>query len=184
MRNQLISDIKSKLKITGGHFVDAEISDYIANIPPAKYKDFFKDLSGDEFSFKNGLDRVKIVSDRYTNTPKNDFIAEAKEIVSLMHSINKTAIYESQARGIGYVQFMAGLKIRETFNLSDKQAHVINEIGGREYIMKVNETEPNSLERKVVEQLEKYAHRDIKQLSAVSANKNVIQLANNIVKIG
>jgi hypothetical protein len=39
LKNQLIQYIKSKLKITGGHFVDAEISDYIANIPPAKYKE-------------------------------------------------------------------------------------------------------------------------------------------------
>jgi len=164
MKNQLIQDIKAKLKIVGGHFVDAEISDYIANIPPAKYKEFFKDLSGEEFSFKNGTDRVKIVSERYTNTPKSDFIAEAKEIVSLMHSINKTALKEAEARGIGYVQFMAGLKIRETFGLSDKQAHVINELGGRKYIMDINTTEPNSLEHKVVEQLEKYSNRDIKQL--------------------
>ena len=184
MKNQLIQDIKSKLKIVGGHFVDAEISDYISNIPPAKYKEFFKDLSGDEFSFKNGLDRVKIVSERYTNTPKNDFIAEAKEIVSLMHSINKTALKEAEAKGDGYIQIMASMNIRVTFGLTDKQAHIINEIGGREYIMKVNETEPNSLERKVVEQLEKYAHRDIKHLSAVRANQDVIQLASNIVKRG
>ena len=170
MKNQLIQDLKSKLKIVGGHFVDAEISDYIANIPPAKYKEFFKDLSGDEFSFKNGLDRVKIVSERYTNTPKNDFIAEAKEIVSLMHSINKTALKEAEAKGDGYIQIMASMNIRLSFGLSNKQAHIINEIGGREYIMKVNETEPNSLERKVIEQLEKYSHRDIKQLGHQKVN--------------
>ncbi len=181
MKNQLILDIKSKLKIVGGHFVDAEISDYIANIPPAKYKEFFKDLSGDEFSFKNGLDRVKIVSERYTNTPKNDFIAEAKEIVSLMHSINKTALKEAEAKGDGYIQIMASMNIRVSFGLTDKQAHVINEIGGREYIMKVNETEPNSLERKVIEQLEKYSHRDIKQIG-MRSNTTVSALVDGLAK--
>jgi|SRR3990167_3285147 len=180
MKNQLILDIKSKLKIVGGHFVDAEISDYITNIPPAKYKEFFKDLSGDEFSFKNGLDRVKIVSERYTNTPKNDFIAEAKEIVSLMHSMNKTALSHAEEKGEGYIQILNKIDMRLTFNLSDKQVCVLNELGGKKIIMKVNEQEPNSLERKVIEQLEKYLHRDIKQIGT-RQNTTVSALVDGLV---
>lgn len=63
--NPLIQDIKTKLNIEGGVFIDAEIESYIKDIPQARYLEFFKALSGDEFVHKNKLDRIAIVADRY-----------------------------------------------------------------------------------------------------------------------
>lgn len=179
MLDKFISDIKLKLKIEGGYYVDAEITDYIKNINPLQYKQFFKDLSGDEFQYKNGLDRVKIVSERYANVNKSDMDLEAEVICSLLHSINKTALHEAEAKGEGYKQIMASMNIRVTFSLSDMQAWVINEIGGRNFIMDINRTEPNSLHRMVLEHLNKYERRDIMQIGTKS---NVSALISSITR--
>ena len=46
MINKLLQDIKSKLNIQGGTFVDAEILDHLNTIDKEDYLDFFKSLSG------------------------------------------------------------------------------------------------------------------------------------------
>ena len=175
----MILDIKSKLKIVGGHFVDAEISDYIANIPPAKYKEFFKDLSGDEFSFKNGLDRVAIVAKRFT--PQSDHEAEARIIATLMHDINKIVLQEAESKGEDYYRLMMALNVRVSFSLTDKQAYVMNEIGGRDAIIKINTTEPNTLERKIIESLKRY-ERDNAGKTIALANKMSRNLIANVAE--
>ena len=174
MKAQLIADIKAKLSIPGGMFIDAEIAEYIAPLQPSQYSEFFKALSGEEYSFKKGIDRVAIVAKRFT--PQSDYEAEASVIATLMHDINKIVIQESEAKGVGYYELMMALNVRKSFQLTEKQAYVMNEIGGREAIMKINTTEPNTLERKIIESLKRFDRDNIgKALSiASSMTKNLI----------
>jgi len=59
---ELVQDIKSLLNIQGGLFIEQAIEDYLSDIDPKDYKDFFRELSGDKFAYKTGMDRVAIVS--------------------------------------------------------------------------------------------------------------------------
>ena len=156
MINELIKDIKLKLNIQGGDFVDAEIESYVVQLRPSQYSEFFKALSGEEFMFKKGIDRVFIVSKKFFDEPESDTEYEARVIATLMHDIQKVVTTESQAKGLDYVKLMRVVDIRTTFRLTPQQAYVMNEIGGREIIMRINNFEPNILENKITEALKKY----------------------------
>lgn len=179
MKAQLITEIKAKLSIPSGTFIDAEIAEYIAPLQPSQYQEFFKALSGEEYAFKKGIDRVAIVAKRFT--PQSDHEAEARVIASLMHDINKIVINESQSKGEGYFELMMALNIRKSFQLSDKQSYVMNEIGGREAIMKINITEPNTLERRIIESLKKFEHNNSGKTIAL-ANNMSRNLISNLAK--
>lgn len=168
MKNQLIADIKSKLSIPNGTFIDAEIAEYIAPIQPAQYSEFFKALSGEEYAFKKGIDRVAIVAKRFT--PQSDHESEARVISTLMHDINKIVTQESISKGEDYYRLMMALNVRKSFNLTDKQAYVMNELGGREAIIKINTTEPNTLERKIIQLLVKFDNENAGKTLAVARN--------------
>jgi hypothetical protein len=177
MKSQLITEIKAKLSILSGAFIDAEIAEYIAPLQPSQYSEFFKALSSirdDEYAFKKGIDRVAIVAKRFA--PQSDHEAEARVIASLLHDINKIVTQTAESKGIDYLQLMKAIRIRESFNLTDKQAYVMNEIGGREVIMKINTTEPNTLERKIIESLKKYERDNVVKTISVAKgmNRNLI----------
>lgn len=174
MRDKLITDIKAKLSIPSGTFIDAEIAEYIFTIQPSQYAEFFKALSGEEYSFKKGIDRVAIVAKRFT--PQSDHESEACVIATLMHDINKIVIQESISKGEDYYRLMMALNVRKSFHLTDKQAYVLNEIGGRDTIIKINTTEPNTLERRIIESLKRYDRDNVGKTLAVanSMSKNLI----------
>lgn len=174
MKGQLITEIKAKLSIPDGTFIDAEIAEYIAPLQPTQYAEFFKALSGEEYAFKKGIDRVAIVAKRFT--PESDHEAEARVIATLMHDINKIVLSESESKGEDYFRLMMALNVRKSFQLTDKQAYVMNEIGGREAIIKINTTEPNTLERKIIESLKRYERDNVgKTLSIASKmSRNLI----------
>lgn len=180
MQAKLIADIKAKLNIQGGIFVDGEIAEYIAPLRPSLYGEFFKALSGEEYAFKKGIDRVAIVSKKFCGEPESDLEHEAKIIATLLHDVNKVVTVESQAKGIGYVQLMRAIDIRATFNLTPKQSYVMNEIGGREAIMSINTTEPNTLERKIIESLKKYERENTQKTVGIA--QNISSLAGSIVR--
>lgn len=171
MLKNFISDIKTKLSIDGGEFVNSEIEHYVSKIPPAQYQEFFNALSGDEFRFHKGIDRVAIVAKKFFGEQKTDYEYEAECIASLMHSINKTVINESISKGEDYMFLMRSINIRATFDVSDKQAYVLNEIGGREAIICVNTTEPNALLGNIIKSLEKYDREN---------GSNTLKIAGNI----
>lgn len=163
MINQLILDIKQKLNIQGGVFVDSEIEEYVSKLRPSEYGKFFKELSGEEYAFKKGIDRVAIVYKKFFCEPESDIEHEARIIVAILHDINKVITKDSQAKGEDYVKLMAVCNIAVSFNLTQKQVYVMNDIGGRELIMKINETEPNMIERKTVDSIKKYEKEDAKK---------------------
>lgn len=58
----IIEAIREKLGLKDNPFINAEIQSYLEELHPKEYMEFFKALSGDKFAYKNGLDRVAIVS--------------------------------------------------------------------------------------------------------------------------
>jgi hypothetical protein len=65
MKNKLIQEIKQKLNLSGGMFIDGEIESYIDEIPENKYIEFFKALSGGEYEYKNAMDRIAMTAKRF-----------------------------------------------------------------------------------------------------------------------
>jgi len=63
--NDLIEAIRIKLNIADNIFINGEIESYLEDIAPVDYQDFFKELSGDQFAYKQGMDRVAIVSESF-----------------------------------------------------------------------------------------------------------------------
>jgi hypothetical protein len=84
MSQQLIEDIMKKLKIDGGIYIQMEIEDHIKHIDQSQYLEFFKALSGDEFSYKNPMDRIAIVANRFKKQKDDKLLAgtrsQAKEM--------------------------------------------------------------------------------------------------------
>jgi len=173
--NKFVKDIKAKLNIHGGSFIDGEIADYVMMLEPQQYKEFFKSLSGDNFDYKKGMDRIPIAIERFVSIEKIDYTAEAKAIASKMHEINRTVSKVSYDNKNDCRATIAHLNIRATFHLSDKQAEIMEELGGREFILIVNQTEPNDLETKIIRRLESYGTH--KKDLALSGSK-IGKLAN------
>ena len=90
MSSQLIEDIKTKLNIKGGVFIDMEIEDHIKHIDQSQYLEFFKALSGDEFGYKNPMDRIAIVASRFKKQKEDNLLAgtrdQAKEMYDKFYS--------------------------------------------------------------------------------------------------
>lgn len=80
-----IDDIKTKLNIKGGRFIDAEIEEYINGIDKSQHLEFFKALSGDEYQYKNAMDRISIVAKRFKNEKTDNILAGTREQAKAMY---------------------------------------------------------------------------------------------------
>lgn len=156
MLSELIKEIKIKLNIQGGDFIDAEIESYVIQLNPKQYIEFFNALTGDEYKFLRGMDRIKIVFQKLYGSPASNIEREAKIIATLMHDIQKLVTLESQAKGYDYLKLMRDVNIRKTLNLTDKQAYAMNQSGGREMIMRINTIDPYWLEKVIIDALNQY----------------------------
>ena len=87
---------------------------------------------------------------------KQTYELEAEKIATLMHDINKVVSRDSQSKGEDFLSLMARINIRETFHPSDLELWVMNYIGGRELIAKINLQESNQLIRRIKNAIEKY----------------------------
>lgn len=83
--NQLIEDIKTKLNIKGGVFIDMEIEDYIKHIDPSQYLEFFKDLSGDGFGYKNPMDRIAMTAKKFKQARTDNLLSGTREQAKAMY---------------------------------------------------------------------------------------------------
>lgn len=82
-----------------------------------------------------------------------------KELAKKMHSINRQISADAEARGEDYFKLLKAANIREAVDLSDLEVWVLNEIGGREVISRVNRFEPNNLHRILESAVKKYQNR-------------------------
>ncbi len=88
-----------------------------------------------------------------------DYTADVKRISALMHTINRTAVVESEKTGNDYYKLLSNIDIKKTFGLSDMDVFVLNAVGGRKVIMKVNRYEPNQLCRLIEKQVIRFKCR-------------------------
>jgi len=99
---------------------------------------------------------------------------QAEEISLLMHSINHVVTKDSEKKGEDFLTLLNVLKIRETFKLTDMQIWVMNYIGGRELIAKINLQEANQLIRRITNAIEKY-ERSPELTSSLAIENNAIK---------
>ena len=145
MKN-LINDIKTKLKIDGGVFIDAEIQSHIEGIDKSLYLDFFKALSGDH-DFRNPMDRIAITAKNFKPAEK-DILAgtadKAKAMYDKFYAQQSAMTDYSQAhrdevpndrqwfKSIDYSK----LKNRDGSKTYTKQElYVLQELGGGEFLL-------------------------------------------------
>ena len=80
-----IQDIKTKLNIKGGIYVDAEIEDYINEIDPSQHLEFFKALSGGEYEYKNAMDRIAMTAKKFKTEKTDNLLAGTREQAKAMY---------------------------------------------------------------------------------------------------
>jgi len=145
MKN-LIADIKEKLGITGGQFIDAEIESYVESISPDEYLDFFKALSG-EHNFSKPMDRVANVAAQFANKKEQLILAGTFEQAKAMYDKfynrcslmldycrenretipSDRAFFEAQD-----YKTLADVNGQKIF--SKQEAYVLNELGGGSWL--------------------------------------------------
>lgn len=107
--------------------------------------------------------------------PQRD--AEADKISSLMYDIYKTVSNDSKSRGEDVRELMAAINVRKTFNPSDKELWVMNYLGGREFILNITYQEPNALNRKIVQALNRYENLAETPTQNAIENRHIHDLA-------
>lgn len=80
----LLKDIKTKLGIEGGLYVDAEIETYIEKLEPHQHLEFFMALSG-EHNFAKPMDRLANVAKRFTDTKEDEVFSHSRQLAKSMY---------------------------------------------------------------------------------------------------
>lgn len=160
-----IDDIKTKLNIKGGRFIDAEIEEHISSIDKSQHLEFFKALSGDEHQYKNAMDRISIVAKRFKNAKTDNILAGTREQAKAMYD---KFYYESCAM-LDYIQenrdkvpndreFFKNVPYGELKRTDGSPAYtkqelfVMNALGGGEWLMDIK-LAPSS--KDVIDKIEK-----------------------------
>lgn len=148
--NNLIQDIKTKLNIQGGGFIDAEIESYLEGIEPEKYLEFFKALSGDEYSYKNAMDRIAITAKRFKVAKTDELFKEtptmAKECYERFYTVNAQMTTYSQTNRDAIPndrEFFTNTKYSDLVDkhgakvFSKQDLYILDELGGGEWLMNI-----------------------------------------------
>ena len=86
--------------------------------------------------------------------PSND--VEAEKIASLMHSIYKVVLQDSIKTGEDFTELLSKINVRKSFDVNSMQLWVMQYLGGREFIAKINYEDPNNLNRKIRDAINKF----------------------------
>ena len=143
--NQLIQDIKTKLNIQGGGFIDAEIESYIEDIKPEQYLEFFKALSGDDYAYKNAMDRIAIVAKSFKTRREDSLFSEtptmAKDCYDKFYHINAsmtTYAQENRDKVPNDREFFINMDYSTQIKgMTAQDLYVLDELGGGEWIMDI-----------------------------------------------
>lgn len=114
----LISEIKQKLGIDGGIYIDAEIEDAISHIDRSQYFEFFKALSG-EHSFLKPMDRIAKTAEKFKPEEENQNEAEAKRLIEYCRAVNNSVFDDSQKYKTQFSDLITKLKLRDMVSPMD-----------------------------------------------------------------
>lgn len=101
---------------------------------------------------------------------KPTYSLEAEEISTLMHDIHKVVTRDSEKSGKDFLELIRTINVQETFKPTPMQTWVMNYLGGRELIAKINLQDPNQLIRRITNAIEKYQRTP--ELSSTLAIEN------------
>ena len=93
---------------------------------------------------------------------------DAEKIATLMHSIYKVVLKDSISRGEDFTELMSKINVRKSFEIDEMQLWVMQHLGGREFIAKINYEDANGLNRKILVAIENY-----KRLLDTSSNLQI-----------
>jgi len=121
-----------------------------------------------EYKFLKKLSKLLAMLD-----VKQSFDADCEKIANLMHSIYKVVLKDSITRGEDFTELLSKINVRKSFKVDDMQIWVMQHLGGREFIAKINYQDANLLHRKIKDAIEKYKRlpepsMDSKQLLVLS----------------
>lgn len=119
-----------------------------------------------EYKFLKKLSKLLAMLD-----VKQSFDADSEKIANLMHSIYKVVLKDSIAKGEDFTELLSKINVRKTFEVDEMQVWVMQHLGGREFISKINYQDANLLHRKIKDAIEKY-----NRLPEPSSN---LQIMNN-----
>jgi len=109
---------------------------------------------------------------------KQTYDIEAEQIANLLHDIHKVVSQDTQTRGEDFLSLLSRINVRETFNPSDIQLWVMQYLGGRDLIAKINLQDANQLNRRIKNAIEKY-----KRLPELTSNLAIENSVLNNVRI-
>lgn len=116
------------------------------------YKNALLESSSEPYKFDKAM--VKLIKLSNYKDEKDEFETQAEEILTLLHVIHKTVVELAQSNNTSEEEAIRVVDIGATFKLNPKQRCVLNKIGGRETILHVTLSEPNTMIRKIVNALE------------------------------
>jgi hypothetical protein len=147
---QLIEDIKTKLNIKGGDFINAEIESYIEEIDPSQHLEFFKALSGDEYDYKNAMDRIAITAKRFKASKSDSLFSGtrdmAKDCYSKLYTVNAsmtTYTQENRDRVPNDRDFFCNMDYSAMIDkhgvkvFTKQDLYILDELGGGEWLMNI-----------------------------------------------
>ncbi|MDQ1341167.1 MAG: hypothetical protein QG567_2325 [Campylobacterota bacterium] len=191
MKTKLIQEIKQKLGIDGGVFIDAEIESYIDEIPESKYIEFFKALSG-EHGFLKPIDRVAKVARQFKTEAVENLLVGTREQAKAMYdkfyaesaymldycTDNRSRIPNDRAffEGLDYTKLK---KVDGSNAYTKQELYVLGELGYGSFLIDMRFYDNSGL---VVERIEKIIKDamikkyDTAQIAPIS--KNVSALLN------
>ena len=146
---ELIKDIKQKLNIDGGFYIDAEIEESIKHIDKSKYFEFFQALSGNH-EFSKPMDRIANVAKKFQDNKDNLLLAGTKQQAKDMYD----KFYAENCSMTSYTQlnrdkvpndreFFESVKYAElkrkdgTKTYSPQELYVLNELGGGSWLIDI-----------------------------------------------
>jgi len=106
-----------------------------------------------EYKFLKKLSKLLAMLDE-----KQTYDTESENIAILMHDIHKVVSKDSEEKGEDFLTLLSRINVRQTFKPTAMQLWVMQYIGGRELIAKINLQDPNQLNRRITNAIQKY-HR-------------------------
>jgi len=104
-----------------------------------------------EFKYLKKLSKLLAMLDE-----KQSYDLEAEKIATIMHDIHKVVLRDSEAKGEDFLDLLSRINVRETFNPSDMQLWVMQYLGGRDLIAKINLQDANQLQRRILNAISKF----------------------------
>ena len=104
-----------------------------------------------EYKFLKKLSKLLAMLDE-----KPSYDDEAEKIANLMHSIYKVVLKDSIKEGEDFKKLLRQINVRKSFDINEMQIWVMQHLGGRGFIAKINYQDANVLNRHIRSAIEQY----------------------------